>query len=265
MFPSELISLLVSGVTTVYGRITEAIPIFHNIVVVICAIANVQGCLTAHPSDVSDKALLRTFGHNGISPGYNGGPALADINNEIAGLEERERALAARYGLVGDPDSVEVFQKAKARALSNGDSQSEVEVRQLNKLYRLRLQRATMRLSYPNESRTISSLSYIIVIAPKCLQVGAITVIPLDSYILFRSEQQNTRRTGWAHGVFDWFRNTPHMKLTFEPTSDMFARWTTNAGLSPTIETLLNGAKLSWIVAQADDTSRRLLCIRPFM
>ncbi len=176
MLPSELISLLVSGVTTVYGRITEAIPIFHNIVVVICAIANVQGCLSAHPSDVSDKALLRTFAYNGISPacifssrcymailtrrqGHNGGAALADINNEIEGLEKLERALATHYGLVGDPDSVEVFQKAKARALSNGDSQSEAEVRQLDKLYHLRLQRATMCLSYPNESRTISSPS----------------------------------------------------------------------------------------------------------
>lgn len=64
--------------------------------------------------------------------------------------------------------------------------------------------------------------------APSPLSPHSMSLV--DSYILFTSEQQNTWRTGCAHAVFDWFRNTPHMKLRFGPTSDIFAKWTTTLG-----------------------------------
>ncbi len=93
---------------------------------------------------------------------------------------------------------------------------------------------------YPPVCPFIVSLSFFLIL----IQSPQHSMSLVDSYILFTSEQQNTWRAGCAHAVFDWFRNTPHMKLRFGPTSDMFAKWTTNAGLSPTIEALLDGVDL---------------------
>lgn len=72
------------------------------------------------------------------------------IQRQVTTLEELEKALAKRYGMVGIIDPVEVFDEAKRRAFAK-DVHFEEDLRELDRLNHLRLQLARLRLS-----RTVS-------------------------------------------------------------------------------------------------------------
>ncbi|KAK0497510.1 hypothetical protein EDD18DRAFT_1352356 [Armillaria luteobubalina] len=73
---------------------------------------------------------------------------LRAIQHQIRALEGRERTLAAQYGMIGDIDSVEVFDEAKRRAFAKLGSSFEDDLRAMNRLMFLRLQLAQLRHSY---------------------------------------------------------------------------------------------------------------------
>ncbi len=70
---------------------------------------------------------------------------MKEIEHQIVYLEERERKLAAHYGMVGDIDSVEVFDEAKRRAFAKLGPSFEDDLRAMNQLMLLRLQLAQLR------------------------------------------------------------------------------------------------------------------------
>lgn len=72
------------------------------------------------------------------------------IQRQVTTLEELEKALAKRYGMVGIIDPVEVFDEAKRRAFVK-DVHFEKDLRELDRLNHLRLQLARLHLS-----RTVS-------------------------------------------------------------------------------------------------------------
>ncbi|KAK0207723.1 hypothetical protein IW262DRAFT_1469292 [Armillaria fumosa] len=61
------------------------------------------------------------------------------IQCQITWLEEKERELATQYGMVGDVDSVEVFDKTKSWAFTQDGPQIEDDLRMLDKLNNLRI------------------------------------------------------------------------------------------------------------------------------
>ncbi|KAK0207721.1 hypothetical protein IW262DRAFT_1469291 [Armillaria fumosa] len=67
------------------------------------------------------------------------------IERKILSLEEQEKKLAAHYGMVGDIDSVEVFDEAKCRAFAKLGLSFEDDLRAMNELMFLRLQLAQLR------------------------------------------------------------------------------------------------------------------------
>ncbi|KAK0488472.1 hypothetical protein IW261DRAFT_1414008 [Armillaria novae-zelandiae] len=79
---------------------------------------------------------------------FSYGAEIEEIEHQILSLEEREKELAAQYGMVGDIDSVEVFDEAKRRAFAKLGPNVENDLRALNKLLSLRLQLAQLRRSY---------------------------------------------------------------------------------------------------------------------
>ncbi|SJL17539.1 uncharacterized protein ARMOST_21091 [Armillaria ostoyae] len=70
---------------------------------------------------------------------------MKEIEHQILSLEERERKLAAHYGMVGDVDSVEVFDEAKRRAFAKLGPSFEDDLRAMNQLMFLRLQLTQLR------------------------------------------------------------------------------------------------------------------------
>ncbi|PBK66812.1 hypothetical protein ARMSODRAFT_959974 [Armillaria solidipes] len=70
---------------------------------------------------------------------------MKEIEHQILSLEERERKLAAHYGMFRDVDSVEVFDEAKRRAFAKLGPSFEDDLRAMNQLMFLRLQLTQLR------------------------------------------------------------------------------------------------------------------------
>ncbi|KAK0214485.1 hypothetical protein IW262DRAFT_1485280 [Armillaria fumosa] len=110
-------------------------PILHD-----KAIGDNHDHFTAQSQCVPDKSSTRFFDQGGEVP-----PAiqsLEQLHGRIRELESLERSLAERYGLDENFDSVDVFQIAKARALSTNDDQTGRDLHSMDELYQLRLRRA---------------------------------------------------------------------------------------------------------------------------
>lgn len=69
------------------------------------------------------------------------------IQRQIISLEELEKMLAMRYGMVGHFDSVQVLDEAKRRAFAKHDPKFDEDLRALDQLNDLRLQLAQLRYS----------------------------------------------------------------------------------------------------------------------
>lgn len=82
------------------------------------------------------------------------------IQRQVTTLEELEKALAKRYGIVGIIDPVEVFDEAKRRAFAK-DVHFEEDLRELDRLNHLRLQLARLRLSRTVSPPTNVSISVV--------------------------------------------------------------------------------------------------------
>ncbi|KAK0497518.1 hypothetical protein EDD18DRAFT_1352366 [Armillaria luteobubalina] len=70
------------------------------------------------------------------------------IQRQIASLEESEKMLAMRYGMVGHFDSVHVLNETKRRAFAKRDPIFNEDLRALDQLNDLRLQLAHLRYSH---------------------------------------------------------------------------------------------------------------------
>ncbi|KAK0471240.1 Alpha/Beta hydrolase protein [Armillaria novae-zelandiae] len=90
--------------------------------------------------------------------------------------------------------------------------------------------------------------------------IALTTILPF--YVLgrlatsfFTTERHKTWRTVCTHALFRFVAgHTAYVKsMLLRPTSDTYAKWTKNVGLSPTIEPLPDGAKLLWIGAKRVD------------
>lgn len=69
------------------------------------------------------------------------------IQRQIISLEELEKMLAMRYGMVGHFDSVQVLDEAKRRAFAKHDPKFDEDLHALDQLNDLRLQLAQLRYS----------------------------------------------------------------------------------------------------------------------
>lgn len=69
------------------------------------------------------------------------------IQGQITSLEELEKMLAIRYGMVGPFDSVHVLDEAKRRAFAKHDPVFDGDLRALDQLNDLRLQLVQLRYS----------------------------------------------------------------------------------------------------------------------
>ena len=76
-----------------------------------------------------------------MSPGST---KMKEIQQQILSLEEMEKKLAAHYGMVGDVDSVEVFDEAKRRTFAKIGSSFEDDLHAMNQLMLLRLELAQL-------------------------------------------------------------------------------------------------------------------------
>ncbi|KAK0185029.1 hypothetical protein F5146DRAFT_1006084 [Armillaria mellea] len=70
------------------------------------------------------------------------------IQLQILSLEETERILAAQYGMVGEIDSMEVFDKAKHHAFAKLGPNCKDDLRIMDRLLFLQLQLAQLQHSY---------------------------------------------------------------------------------------------------------------------
>ncbi|KAK0215292.1 hypothetical protein EDD85DRAFT_798695 [Armillaria nabsnona] len=78
-------------------------------------------------------------------------------------LEELEARLANDYGMSGDIDSVEVFGETKARAFTQEDASSLSAVKDLYKLYQLRVLASSAKLpvlSNPEDLRPAAHFNF---------------------------------------------------------------------------------------------------------
>ncbi len=85
------------------------------------------------------------------------------IRRQMIPLEELERTLAARYGMVEDIDSVEVFDEAKSRAFAKCGPHFEEDLQALDRLNKLRLlltRRRHSRAVCPPAKVSVSSMSH---------------------------------------------------------------------------------------------------------
>lgn len=80
------------------------------------------------------------------------------IQRQIISLEESERTLASRYGMVGNFDPVEVFSEAKRRAFAHHHHSFE-DLQELDRLNNLRLRLAELRLSGVHEADPRANVS----------------------------------------------------------------------------------------------------------
>ncbi|KAK0486721.1 hypothetical protein EDD18DRAFT_668472 [Armillaria luteobubalina] len=133
VFLSAVMSALAAGVVSMHRWIIgmwHPGPVLHD-----NAIGDYKNHFTAQCAP--DKSSTRTF-DRGDTPT----PPLELLNHRIRALEPLERSLAERYGLDEYFDSVDVFQIAKARALSTNDDQTGRDLHCMDELYQLRLRRA---------------------------------------------------------------------------------------------------------------------------
>ncbi|KAK0238380.1 hypothetical protein EDD85DRAFT_1021944 [Armillaria nabsnona] len=84
---------------------------------------------------------------------------MKDIKHQIIPLENLERTLATRYGMVRDFDSVEVFGQAKRLVFANRDHRSVRDLQELDRLNDLRLRLNELRHS-PTVSPPINASVY---------------------------------------------------------------------------------------------------------
>ncbi|SJL17538.1 uncharacterized protein ARMOST_21090 [Armillaria ostoyae] len=111
----------------------------------------------------------RSLYKDSVCPGLE--EAIKTIEDGIAELEIHERRLAAEYRMVGDIDSVEVFDEAKCRAFAGTGADCAEDLRKLGRLHDLRLKLACLQQSASGSStmstgRTGKCLFHIC-IAPK--------------------------------------------------------------------------------------------------
>ncbi|KAK0187414.1 hypothetical protein F5146DRAFT_1064897 [Armillaria mellea] len=135
IFLSAMMSVMVAVIASVHRWIIGVWhprpSLHHN------AVSDNRDHSTAQSQHVPDDSSTRAF--ETILPHRD---TLEEINDRIRALEPLERSLAERYKLGEYFDSVDVFQMAKAGALSRKDGQSRRDLHDMDGLYELRSRRA---------------------------------------------------------------------------------------------------------------------------